>query len=624
MNRKTIVLLLSFVGLAVLVLAVKLWPRSGSGPDLRIKGWSEGRKVEKAEEEAPYDRIEVETGGNKVTLSRGANRKWTMTPPEGARADSYKVRQIADAFREGVTSVVSSRVSSGGADLAAFGLDDATRVKVVLSKGGADPVALEIGSVQKPEEGRYGEGDTFVRVPGQDRAYRLIRKDLRRPFEDGIRGLRDRKVFDFEASDVARAEVRNPAAPDGTDRAFALASEEKPGGEAKDGDGEKKKPERAWRFEVPGGVPAGDVRGWLSSMAGLYAQEYVDDLPKDVAIGDDAYAIELKLADGRAVSLALSVTAGDSAYVRVGGMAGYAKVAKYTADQMRKKLLDLHDKSLFRAKREEVEAFDVRDGGKRVAWVREGNGYRAIEPAGMPLNRATVEQVLADVESLKADAFLPPSQVAGADTGLDAPAVTASVRLKDGRTYVLEVGKEKDKGVFYARVTGLPHVATIAQWMLGKVRKSPADLRNKKVFAFAEADVASVDLVHKDETVRLVREPAKAEGGEAVWKATAPQAEAALKPDAVRTLVAALAGLTAKDFAPDKQPAAVGLGGSGQDMSVTVTLADGSRHVLRVSADRKDGDPYAVTPTEKDFKGAVFTLNQYQVRNFQKRLKELQ
>jgi hypothetical protein len=47
-------------------------------------------------------------------------------------------------------------------------------------------------------------------------------------------------------------------------------------------------------------------------------------------------------------------------------------------------------------------------------------------------------------------------------------------------------------------------------------------------------------------------------------------------------------------------------------------------HRLKIASEKKDGDPYAETDTERDFKGTVFLLNQYQVRNFVKHLADLQ
>jgi hypothetical protein len=611
MNRKTRVLLLTFVGLLVVALAVILWPRRAAGPDLKVAGWGAGQKTEKPEEEGPIDRIEIAVGGQNVTLARGDKGRWSMSEPDGARADRFKVRQVLEAFREDVTSVVSSRAKEDA--LATFGLDPAHRVSVTLSRGGSAVASLEIGAAQKPEQG-YGDADTFVRVPGQDRVYRVLGRDLRRPFEDGLKGLRDRKLFDFEGADVASVTLANPKAADAADRDIALASEEKPA------TGDAKKPERTWRLMRPEGLAIGDAKAFLNTVAGLYATEYADALPPGVDLGPEAYRIALKLADGRDVSMAVSEPREESAWVKVEGAAGFAKVSKYSADQLRKRVNDLRDKSLFGVKRDEIVAVDVADGSRRVAFERGPGGvWQATRPAGLALGTTQVDTLLGDLEVLKADAILSPSQAEGAATGLDDPSVTVRVRTRDGGTRTLQVGKEKDKGTFYARVAGRSDVVTIAQWMLSRVRKGPADLRNKKVFDFAVDAIATVELVHKDETTTLAR--SGGEGPDATWKATSPKEETALKKEVLTPLLSTLAGLQAKDFV-DKPAKSAGLA-DGQDLKVTVTLKDGTRHVLRVSADKKDQDPYAVAPTEKDFRDQVFTLNTYQVKNFQKRLKEL-
>lgn len=612
MARKTRILLGVFAGLLVLVLAAALWPRRTAGPDLKVAGWGPGQKVDKSEEDGPIDRIELTVDGKTTTLAR-AGKTWTVSPPDGARADRFRVRQMIDAFREDVQAVLGTRVADG--DWKTFGLDPAGAVKVVLYKGGAPAAALEVGANRKPEQG-YGEGDTFVRVPGQDRAWRVIDRNLRRPFDD-LKALRDRKLSDFDAGDVVALSIRAPGAADPADREIELTSEAKPG----TGDAAKdRKPERTWRFVRPEGVAAGDVRTFANTLAGLYAQEWLDALPPGVDLDAGATTIAATLDGGRKATFRVSATREESAFVAVEGMAGYAKVAKTTGDSLRKKVVDLRDRSLLGAKREEIASVAIVDGAKRVAFERDGNGFRALEPAGLPLGRAQVDLLLADLETLRADAIVAPSAAAGLETGLDAPAATLTVRTKDGRTRVVQVGREGEKGNVYASVAGSPDVYVVAQWMLNKVRKGPQDLRNRKLFDFEADQVAGVELVHKDETVTLARDASRP--ADAPFVATTPRDEKNLKAETVRTLVSSLAGLTVKDFATDRTPKTAGLG-AGEELRVTVTLKDGSRHVLRVSAEKLASDPFGTSPTEPGFKDAVFTLNTYQVKNFQKRLKEL-
>lgn len=622
MNRKTTILLATFLGLLLVVAAVRLWPKGTSGPDLRIPGWGTGAKVEKAEEDAPIDRVTVASEGSVTTLKRVDKGRWSLEPPQGARADRYKVRQVLDAFQEGVTSVMASRAAAQ--DLAAFGLDDANRITVTLFKGDAEFAALDIGSVQKPEDG-LGEGDTFVREPGSDRVYRVIGRDLRRPFEGGVKGLRDKRVHDWESGDVAAITVRNPKAGSDVDRLIVLRSEPKAEAQepkAEGGAAEKKaeKPERDWRFETPAGLRAGNVKSYAATLASLYAQEYVDALPDGVGIGEDALRIEVGLADGRTVTMAVSDVRDESAWVQVEGVPGYAKVSKYTAESLGKRVADLRDKTLFGVKRDEVRAIRIADGASRVEVALADGTWRAVSPGGWPVGKAPMDTLLRDIETLAAKDILSPDQTRGVDTGLGKPTATVSVTTRDGVVKTLRIGREleKEKGTFYATLSGSDEVFTLAQWMAQKVRKGMKDLRNKVVFDFPAERIKTIEVARADETMRLER----VEGEGHRFRATAPAEASDLKEDPVRTLVNTLAGLTAKDLAEGKTPAAAGLAGKPR-LEVTVTLDDGSRHVLRVSDQNQSGDPYAATPTEPAMRGVVFTVNQYQVRNFDKRLAEL-
>lgn len=615
MKRKTLVLFGTFVGLLVVVTVVKLWPQRSAGPDLKLSGWGSGEKVEKAEEEGPIDKIVIEAEGTKITLRREKKDKWLMEPPAGARADKWKVRQIVEAFRDGLSSVVSSRVSPD--TLAAFGLDEKSAIKLTLYRGESVFAAVEIGSVQKPEDG-VGEGDTFVREPGSDRVYRIIGKDLRRPFEAGIKGLRDKRVNDFESDDVVEITLKNPKAQAELDRLIVLKSEPKaqPQGEAEEEE-KKQKKEREWRFEKPQGIKAGNIKSFAATIASLYAQEYVDSLPEGVAIGDDAVEIEVVLEDGRKVKLRVSEVKDESAYVAIEGVPGYAKVSKYTAESLAKKVSDLRDKAIFGVKKEDIVRVSISDGGSRVEVVRQGEGWRAVEPAGLPVGKAQMDMLVRDIETLQAKDVLDPGQVSE-DTGLSSAKTIVSVTTRDGKVLTLRIGREldKEKGTFYAGLSGSKEIFTIASWMAQRVKKGPKDLRNKTIFDFTADKIKAIEIVRADETLKLERK----EGDK--FMATAPQVVEDLKEDTVRTLVNTLAGLTAKEIVEGKKRENVGLAGKAK-VEVAVVLEDGSRHVLRISEQNQSGDPFAEAPTEPDMKGAIFTLNQYQVRNFDKRLEEL-
>jgi hypothetical protein len=616
MNRKSRILLTVFAVLAAVVLLVSFWPRGQGGASLKVPGWNPGGTSDKSDEEAPFDRIRIETGGRTAELVRGADRSWTLTPPEGARPDKYKVRQIVDLLRDDLVSVIPATPRAD--DLKAYGLDAEKMVTASYFTGGGAPRVLVIGVSQKAPGGG-GEGDTFVRVDGDARVWRVLGRDLRRPFDGGVGALRDRKVFAFTAADVVAIDIHDAAAVEAIDRDIRLVADAAAVAPSKEG-APAKSLERKWRFEVPAGLAAGDVGTFVTAIAGIYVQEYVDALPAGVVLGDDAYTLKLTLANGKAVGIRLGATKDDAAYLAVDGVPGWAKIAKSAADQVRKHTGDLRDRRLFHATRDAIRAVDLVDGDRRVSFVRDGNRFKAVQPAGLGLGRSLVETYLTDIESLKADAFVSPSQRAGIDTGLAKPIVTLAVATQDGTRHVLRVGADRGSGTRFVALDGTDDVATLPAWALARIRKSSDDLRNKTFFEFDPGRLVRVEIVHPDQTLVLERVPGMT-APDRMWKAVAPAQATDLKSDVVSALVGTLAGFAAKSVATD---AAARKAVSGKpELTITAILEGGARHVLKVFPDKKDGDSYATAPGEPGFQGQVLLLNPWQVKNVQKRLGEI-
>ncbi len=336
MNATTRWIMGVFLGLLAMVAVVTLWPERGTDPALKIAGWGAGQKVDRIDEVAPIDSIEVSLGGEQVTLTRKKTGRWMMTPPQGALADRYRIRQILELFREDVASVMSTKVREG--NLSEFGLDPAQTTRVTLHQGDSVFATLEIGKTQKVEEG-MGEGDSFVRIPGQDRLYRVIGRNFGRPFEGGIKALRDKKAFDFEASDVVAITIEDPLAPE-VDRRIQLVAEEAPAAES-----ESNVNKTVWRFVQPAWEKEGDVNSYLSSIANLYVSDYLPQLPPGIEIQQTATRVALKLADAQDIVIRLSDEHEESIYAQVEGIDGYLKLSKHTGESLKKRVADLRAKA---------------------------------------------------------------------------------------------------------------------------------------------------------------------------------------------------------------------------------------------------------------------------------------
>lgn len=610
MNGKVRILLGIFLLLLAVVAGVRWWPQP-QAPELRLVGWGPELRTEKADEEAPIDRIEIAIGQDTGVLERNAEG-WRLTPPDGAAADPAKVRQILDGFRENLISVLSSPIAGNEAT---FGLDPEHRVRVTLRRGESIALDLEIGAVRKPESGA-GPGDTFVRIPGNDRAWRIPDRDLRRALQDGIPGLRDRRILPFRADRVVAMTVSHPDAVNPLDRRIVLESElpstDPPGAAEPSADTPRT---RQWRIVAPQGHAAGDVHRLTSALDTLRAQEWTDALPDGIVLDPDAFGIEAMLDDGTRWTLRVSMPRDDSAWLHADRVPGFARIPRHTAQTLRVRLGDLRDKQVLGLTPDRIASIALDDGERRWHFARNGNDFRSLTPSGLALGRAQVEALFGDVARLRAESWRPWEEARAAGASSGASSTRLIVSATDGSRQVLHIGTPVEGGKVWAWRDGDPDAATVASWILERIRKDAGAFRNRVVFPFAATDISRIRIEHPDEVVTLVADlgsDAEDPGFTLEGEATAP------KPEAVLSLVSTLAGLSARSF-PEDAPRRTGTA----DLRLVVTLRDGSRHELRVAGKDPDGNPYGTAPDAAGFRTAVFTLNPQQVDLMQVRKADL-
>lgn len=597
MNGKVKVLLGVFLLLLAVVAGVRWWPKP-QAPELRLSGWGPGLRTEKADEVAPIDRIEIAIGQDTGVLERGAEG-WRLTPPEGATADRAKVRQILDGFRENLVSVLGSPTAGSEAT---FGLDPDHRIRVTLRQGESIAIDLEVGAVRKPESGT-GPGDTFVRVPGTDRAWRIPDRDLRRPLQDGIPGLRDRRILPFAADRVTAITVSHPDAANPLDRRIVLESTSAQT-DAAEPPSETPKA-RQWRIVSPQGQAAGDVHRLTSALDTLRAQEWANTLPDGVDLGPDAFGIEATLDDGTRWTLHVSTPGDGGAWLRADDVPGYARIPKHTAQALRLRLGDLRDKQVFGLTPDRIASIALDDGPRRWHFTRKGNDFESLSPLDLPLGRAQIEALFGDVARLRAESWMPRDEAREAGAMPSDPAAQLTVWATDGSRQVLHLGNPGDGGKVWAWRDDDPDTATIASWILERIRQDAESFRNRVVFPFAAPDISRIRIEHPDEVVTLVAgqgNDGDTTGFTLDGEATPP------KPEAVLSLVSTLAGLSARSF-PLNAPRLSGRA----DLRLVVTLRDGSGHELRIAGKDADGNPYGIAPSAAGFRPTVFTLSPHQV-----------
>ena len=623
MKKTTLFVLLGFVALLGAVLFMEYRPKPAEADALTIPGFlDEGETAAKATtdlKDPGFTKVVIERGADKLVLEKDGDA-WSMTEPRRARVEDFKVKQMFVPLQTPSESLFSKEAKDEDLPLYGLGPDEATSVEI--TRDGKVFTSFVVGAAEKSEDPEAGadEVDTWVKQKGSSRVYRIGGKDLHKPFAVKANDLRDKKLFDFEKDDIRKVTLLNPDNASDPEIVLVNRAPEKPAG-AEEPKGDVKPSQPAdWEFEKPAGVKLGDPSGLLGSIAGLRAAEFVsasDEGAKATGLGegDKPFVVKVALGGGKEVTLRIGATEGNNTYAELAGDDERIKIAKYSADTLRKTVPDLREKKVLGLKKEDVVGVIFQKTGVELS--RTGNDWTMDKPPGYSAGKDAVDTLLRDIETFAITEFVSP--VPGVEeTGLD-PATAAHVIIKTtGGDKELLFGTEEDSKVWVQQI-GSPEVWRVSSYTAKKLDKGPDDLRDRQVFTFDRGDVAKLELGKKGETVTLERDATETDDSKA-WKVVSPE-EVAPKGQTVATIITTLANLKAKSFITGKQFAEVGL--TDGAFTVKLTLKNGQSRELLLSDQQYQGETYAVAPSETGWQRQLFTVNQYQAKNLTKTLKDL-
>lgn len=430
------ILAATFVALLVLVALIRWWPEK-KAPELLIPGIGGASAVD-----AAVTVIELEADGKKQVITKGGDN-WLLSDPVGAIGDKFKINQVIELFLKDISSVLSSRVSEN--DESAFGLDPRERIRVILKKDDHVYVDLEIGAFRQEQGDEIG--DTFVRPFGENKAWRIQGRDLRRPFADGLFAFRSKKVLPVEADSINKVKLVRPGLEKGSDDAQIVL-------ELRDS---------AWQIVSPDGCEAGDIVQYISYLASLRATEWVETAP--VEFGPDTDSVEVGLVDGSSFLMSISAVEDGYAWVKVRELPGVAKISVHAAKSVNRRLAELKNKKVFAKDSDQIQSIALDKGGNQWIFQRKGNEFEATLPKNLTLDRTKAESLFQDVGRLKAERL-----VAVVDSKLKPPRGfdgVLTVTYSDGTQTVLHLAS-KDEQIWAWR-EGDKDLMTLAPWIFDKI-----------------------------------------------------------------------------------------------------------------------------------------------------------
>jgi len=174
-------------------------------------------------------------------------------------------------------------------------------------------------------------------------------------------------------------------------------------------------------------------------------------------------------------------------------LGGYVYLTDFYGKEARDKQEEAK-KRLFGGEAKDVTELSLENAGRTLTAVRKGEkAWEITSPAGLEADSEAWDQLATTFVEVQKDEVVKKEKADLAAYGLDKPGIVVQAKLKDGKTQSVLIGAENPKKTFnYAKRGDSEEVFLLSSPNASSFKKTPTDLRNKKVLDF-ESD--SIDAV---------------------------------------------------------------------------------------------------------------------------------
>lgn len=516
-------------------------------------------------------------------IAKDNDDKWRITEPIKALADEDKVDDLLDDL---LNKKIKRRLPED--DLAKFGLDVPT-VQIELWTTGEEPdKTFRIGNETI--------GYSVYAKEKSDADVITIESSALTDFDKSYTDLRERTVMSFSQGDVKELSLSYP------DKTPLIC---------------KKDDEGAWMMDSPVQAKAdkteiNNVLDALKSLkVGVFESEEAGNLGK---YGLDKPRIETTISAGEAkdeqkLLVGKDVPDANRVYVKRGEGDSIYSVNRDIVAKLTRKEYDLRDKLVIAFQRTEVNKFEIKKGDTTITCEKDEKGdWQITKPVEIKADKASVDDVLFELDSLKAQKFVTDAPKELSLYGLDKPQIEVNLsEASQTEPKTLLFGK-KEGALVHFKNKDADTVSLVKDKIFRKLNEGIAGLRDKMVVKFESGDAVKLELKYEDVDITCVKTGAN-------WRITSPVDESA-DNSKVEDIISELDELKAAKFLADKPDTAT-TGLDKPQVQVTVTLKDDTTHTLLVGKAVGDGNVYA------KLKEDLFLLNDSIVDNLKKKVDDL-
>ena len=570
MNFKTTITLVVLLVIVGLIWWLVPASQQAAAPPTAAKPESAGPKAifDPAPDAEKLTRVEIERPGvPKVAFERVLPEKTDPNTPKPPA--QWRVVEPLNTLAE--VSAVSTLVSTIGTVQSRAQFEPGAAGEPTVADAGLDPPAATITMTDESGK-KYAldvgqkvvmSSDTYVRVAGE-KTIRVANRDLLPQVKKDLSEYRSKRLMDLKPDDATKIEVQH----EGTTYELARGA-----------DGE-------WMFDQPLRAYADKdkVRGLLTKLSGLRAEEFVDDAPTSFA----KYGLEepyltctvttetkrplppetpatqnaesqpaapkfettttmFKIALGSLADLK-----SEKRYLRSGNDQWVATITEANAKGLIPNLKELRDPRITRVKAADVTTLEIAGAQGTPTTLQKVNGVWQGSGDLAQLETPAVTDVLQALEDLRAIDYLDQPQDL-AQYGLDHPRTVLTATAAGALAPVtLRVGSDTASGKnAYVQRGDAPTVLVVSAAQATRLAIDPLTLRAREIFSFPANQLRTIQVERGTAHYTLAHE-----GGP--WKLTDP-ADASIDLNAVTVLANALSHLRGKNVVAKGDPAPFGL-----------------------------------------------------------------
>lgn len=516
-------------------------------------------------------------------VARDADDKWQIVEPIKAKADEDKVDDLLDDL---LNKKVKRRLKE--TDLAKFGLDVPT-VQLELWTTGEEAYKTFL-------IGNEAIGYSVYAKEKSDTDVITIESSALSDFDKSYTDLRDRVVMSFSQGDVKELSLNYP------DETRITC---------------KKDAEGIWMLDSPTQAKADktEINNVLDALKSLKVGAFESDEAGDLSkYALDKPRIEVTISVGEAkdeqiLLVGEYVPDANRVYIKRGVGDSIYSVNKDIVAKLTKKAYDLRDKLVIAFQRTEVNKFEIKEGDTTIICEKDEKGdWKITKPVEIKADKAAVDDVLFELDSLKAQKFVTDAPKELSPYGLDKPQIEVSLyEAYQTEPKTLLFGK-KEGSLVYVKDKDADTVSLVKDKIFKKLDEGIAGLRDKVVMKFESDDAVKLELKYGDVEITCVKTGVN-------WRITVPVDESA-DNSKVDNIINELDELKVPKFLVDK-PDMDTTGLDNPKVQVMVTLKDDTTHALSIGKAVGDGNVYAKLKEE------LFLLDDSIVDKLKKNLDDL-